>query len=90
MDLSGTSGDLTDNDNYDVTINGINVSQASTAEFSNEILGDGFGAQIIAQGIDERTVTVTARNTGDEWDDADEVLETIRASYISSGTCTWD
>ena len=90
MDIGGTAGDIGDGDNVDVTIDSINVSQTATAEFSNEIIGDGFGGQLVGQGTDERVITVTFRDAGNQWDDGDEVLETIRASYISSGTCTWN
>ena len=88
FDDDGNYGD----DSIDVSINSIDVAQATVISGSNEILGDGSGGALVGSGADERVVTVTARDdgAGGGWDDDDEVLETIRASYISTGTCAWD
>jgi len=82
-------GAVTGADVYDVTIgdDDTNVASTSLQGNANELLGDGGGGGLIGSGTTERTVTITAK-AGDFGDV--EILETVRASYISSGTCTWD
>ena len=77
------------NDVYDVTIGDDNTNVASTAlqGNANELLGDGGGGGLIGSGATERTVTITAK--ANDFGDV-EILETVRASYLSTGTCTWD
>ena len=75
-------------DDFDVTIGGDRVSTdviAGTVAVSIPLLANGFGGS--EGGLAAETTVVTAR-AGDFGDGNEDILK-ARATYLSTGTCSW-